>query len=148
MLSVTSRSRPRRQPRPGLLKGGSGPSMAASDRRIRLGSAYYPEQSPRERWALDARLMADVGLSLVRLGEFAWAELEPEAGRFELAWLDEAIDVFAGQGLEIVLGTPTAAPPMWLVREHPDILPVAADRHRVGFGTRRHYCPNAPALHE
>jgi beta-galactosidase len=120
--------------------------MAASDRRIRLGSAYYPEQSPRERWALDARLMADVGLSLVRLGEFAWAELEPEAGRFELAWLEDAIDVFAGQGLEIVLGTPTAAPPMWLVREHPDVLPLSADRHRIGFGTRRHYCPNTPAL--
>jgi beta-galactosidase len=120
--------------------------MAARDRRIRLGSAYYPEQSPRERWALDARLMADVGLSLVRLGEFAWAELEPEPGRMELAWLDDAIDVFAAQGLEIVLGTPTAAPPMWLVREHPDVLPLAADRHRIGFGTRRHYCPNAPAL--
>jgi beta-galactosidase len=122
--------------------------MAASDRRIRLGSAYYPEQSPRERWALDARLMADVGLSLVRLGEFAWAELEPEAGRMELAWLDDAIDVFAGHGLDVVLGTPTAAPPMWLVREHPEVLPLAADRHRLGFGTRRHYCPNAPALLE
>ena len=120
--------------------------MAATDRRIRLGSAYYPEQSPRERWALDAQLMADVGLSLVRMGEFAWAELEPEAGRLDLAWLDDAIDVFAGEGLEIVLGTPTAAPPMWLVREHPDVLPLAADRHRVGFGTRRHYCPNAPAF--
>src|SRR5258708_29356025 len=104
MLSATSRSWPRRQPRPGLLKGGSGPSMAASDRRIRLGSAYYPEQSPRERWALDPRLMADVGLSLVRLGEFAWAELEPEARRFELAGLDQAIDVFPRQGLDIVLG--------------------------------------------
>jgi beta-galactosidase len=120
--------------------------MAATDRRIRLGSAYYPEQSPRERWAPDAQLMADVGLSLVRMGEFAWAELEPEPGRLDFAWLDDAIDVFAREGLEIVLGTPTAAPPMWLVREHPDVLPLAADRHRVGFGTRRHYCPNAPAL--
>ena len=119
-----------------------------SDPRIRLGTAYYPEQWPRERWALDARLMADAGLSLVRMGEFAWAELEPEAGRFELEWLDEAIGLFAEQGLEIVLGTPTAAPPIWLVREHPDILPLAADRHRVGFGTRRHYCPNAPAMLE
>jgi beta-galactosidase len=120
--------------------------MAASDGTIRLGSAYYPEQWPRERWALDAQLMADVGLTLVRMGEFAWAELEPEAGRLDFTWLDDAIDLFAGQGLEVVLGTPTAAPPMWLVREHPDILPLAADRHRVGFGTRRHYCPNAPAF--
>jgi beta-galactosidase len=120
--------------------------VAGRDRRIRLGAAYYPEQWPRERWALDAELMAEAGLSLVRMGEFAWAELEPEAGRFDFAWLDEAIDLFAGHGLEVVLGTPTATPPIWLVREHPDILPLAADLHRVGFGNRRHYCPNAPAF--
>jgi beta-galactosidase len=122
--------------------------VAASDRRIRLGTAYYPEQWPRERWPVDARLMAAAGLSVVRMGEFAWAELEPEAGRFDFAWLDEAVDLFVAQGLEIVLGTPTAAPPAWLVREHPDILPVVADRHPLGFGTRRHYCPNAPAFHQ
>jgi beta-galactosidase len=117
-----------------------------ADRGIRLGVAYYPEQSSRQRWALDAQLMADVGLSLVRMGEFGWAELEPERGRFDFGWLDEAIDVFAGHGFEVVLGTPTATPPIWLVRAHPDILPLGADRHRVGFGNRRHYCPNAPAF--
>jgi beta-galactosidase len=90
--------------------------------------------------------MADAGLSLVRMGEFAWVELEPEAGRFRLEWLDEAIGIFAAQGLEVVLGTPTAAPPIWLVRDHPDVLPLAGDGRRVGFGTRRHYCPNAPAM--
>jgi beta-galactosidase len=121
--------------------------VATSDRRIRLGTAYYPEQWPRERWPVDARLIAEAGLSLVRMGEFAWAELEPEPGRFDFDWLDEAIDLFAGHGLEIVLGTPTAAPPAWLVREHPDILPVP-DRHPLGFGTRRHYCPNAPPFLE
>ncbi len=120
--------------------------MPTGDGKIRLGASYYPEQSERERWALDAQLMADAGLSLVRMGEFAWAELEPEAGRFDFAWLDEAIDLFAGHGLEVVLGTPTAAPPLWLVRQHPDIVPIATDRHRVGFGNRRHYCPNAPAF--
>jgi len=121
--------------------------VAATNRGIQLGTAYYPEQSPRERWAEDARLMADAGLSLVRLGEFAWAELEPEAGRFDFGWLDEALDLFAEHGLELVLSTPTATPPAWLVREHPDILPLAADGRRIGFGNRRHYCPNAPALH-
>jgi beta-galactosidase len=122
--------------------------VAPNDRRIRLGSAYYPEQWPKERWPVDARLMADAGLSLVRMGEFAWAELEPEPGLFEFGWLDEAISLFAEQGLDVVLGTPTAAPPAWLVREHPDILPIVGDGHRLGFGTRRHYCPNAPAFLE
>jgi beta-galactosidase len=122
--------------------------VSGSDPRIRLGTAYYPEQWPQVRWAVDARLMADAGLSLVRMGEFAWAELEPEAGRFRLEWLEEAIGLFAAQGLHVVLGTPTAAPPIWLVRDHPDVLPLAGDGRRVGFGTRRHYCPNAPAMLE
>src|SRR6266542_3737057 len=110
--------------------------MAASDHGIRLGVAYYPEQWPRERWALDAQLMADVGLSLVRMGEFAWAQLEPEPGRFEAAWLDDAIDLFARRGLDVVLGTPTAAPPLWLVREHPDVVPLATDRIVSALGER------------
>ncbi len=120
--------------------------MDVGNRGIRLGVAYYPEQLPRERWALDAQLMAEASPSLVRLAEFAWAQLEPEAGRFDFAWLDEAMDVLTQQGIQVVLATPTAAPPIWLVREHPDIVPVAADRHSVGFGNRRHYCPNAEAF--
>jgi beta-galactosidase len=50
----------------------------------RLGVAYYPEQWPRERWQTDARLMVEAGLAVVRVGEFAWATLEPRPGTFEL----------------------------------------------------------------
>jgi beta-galactosidase len=114
----------------------------------RLGVAYYPEQWPRERWRLDAELMADAGLSLVRVGEFAWARLEPEENRFDFDWLDEALSILAGAGLEIVLGTPTAAPPVWLVERHPEMLPLVADGATHGFGHRRHYCPNSTAFRQ
>jgi beta-galactosidase len=114
--------------------------------RVRLGVAYYPEQWPRERWELDASLMAAAGLSIARMGEFAWARLEPHRSAFDFDWLDEAIGILADRGLEVVLGTPTAAPPAWLVEEHPEILPMRADG-RVRFGHRRHYCPNQPAFH-
>jgi beta-galactosidase len=114
--------------------------------RVRLGVAYYPEQWPRERWEVDASLIAEAGLSIARLGEFAWARLEPRRGEFDLDWLDEAIGILAERGVEVVLCTPTAAPPAWLVEEHPEILPVRADG-RVRFGHRRHYCPNQPTFH-
>jgi beta-galactosidase len=114
----------------------------------RLGVAYYPEQWPRERWRVDAELMAGAGLSLVRLGEFAWAQLEPEENRFDFDWLDDAIAVLAEAGLEIVLGTPTAAPPVWLIERHPGVLPVEGDGTVHPFGHRRHYCPSSGALHE
>jgi beta-galactosidase len=114
----------------------------------RLGVAYYPEQWPRERWAEDAALMQDAGVSVVRIGEFAWARLEPEAGVFDFAWLDEVIGILAGRGLEVILGTPTAAPPAWLVAQHPEILPLRTDGRTHPFGHRRHYCPNQPAYHD
>jgi beta-galactosidase len=92
--------------------------------------------------------MADAGLSLVRIGEFAWAMLEPEPGRFEFDWLDDAIEILAEAGLDIVLGTPTAAPPVWLSDRHPEIHAVRADGRKAPFGHRRHYCPNQAAFHD
>jgi beta-galactosidase len=111
---------------------------------MKLGVCYYPEHWPREKWAEDARRMADMGLRQVRIGEFAWSRIEPEPGRFDWAWLDEAVDTLAARGLEIVMGTPTATPPKWLIDRHPDVL--AWDRHGRprGFGSRRHYCFSSP----
>ncbi|QIG55382.1 beta-galactosidase [Altererythrobacter sp. BO-6] len=105
-----------------------------------LGVCYYPEHWPRERWETDARMMREAGLSRVRIGEFAWSRIEPEPGRFEWQWLDEAVEVLHAAGLGIIMGTPTATPPKWLVDRMPDM--VARDRNGNprGFGSRRHYC--------
>ncbi|MEM7046928.1 MAG: beta-galactosidase [Pseudomonadota bacterium] len=105
-----------------------------------IGVCYYPEHWPRERWAQDAAQMVQLGITWVRIGEFAWSCLEPEPGRYEWAWLDEAMEILAKAGLKIVLGTPTATPPKWLIDRHPDILPVDPYGRRLGFGSRRHYC--------
>lgn len=104
-----------------------------------LGVCYYPEHWPEAWWAQDARRMRELGISFVRIGEFAWSRYEPRRGRFEFAWLDRAVDVLAKAGLKIVLGTPTATPPKWLVDEYPDILPVDVQGRTRGFGSRRHY---------
>lgn len=105
-----------------------------------LGVCYYPEHWPEARWADDARRMRALGLSTVRIGEFAWGRLEPEPGRYDFAWLDRAIDTLGTAGLQVVIGTPTATPPKWLVDAHPDMLPVDVHTGHVrGFGSRRHY---------
>jgi len=105
-----------------------------------LGVCYYPEHWPESAWAEDARRMAETGIRLVRIGEFAWSRLEPAPGRFDFAWLDRAIDTLAAAGLGIILGTPTATPPRWMLERHPDMLPVDAAGRPRGFGSRRHYC--------
>ncbi len=112
---------------------------------MKLGVCYYPEHWPQERWATDARLMREAGLDIVRIGEFAWAQMEPEEGRFDWGWLDLAVETLAREQMEIVLGTPTAAPPVWAVQAYPDVLPVDDQGRTLGFGSRRHACPNSPS---
>jgi len=115
---------------------------------MKLGVCYYPEHWPEDRWAIDARLMREAGLSVVRIGEFAWAQLEPSVGVFRWDWLDRAIATLAAEGLQIVLGTPTATPPAWLARTWPEILQVDAQGRRREFGSRRHYCANSPVYRQ
>ncbi len=104
-----------------------------------LGVCYYPEHWPETWWARDAAEMAELGIRYVRIGEFAWSRIEPESGRFEWEWLDRAIETLGRAGLKVVLGTPTATPPKWLVDLYPEILPQDADGRVRGFGSRRHY---------
>ncbi len=56
-----------------------------------IGSYYYPEQWPKENWERDIKKMAELGFDFTHFGEFAWAFIEPEEGKFDFAWLDEAV---------------------------------------------------------
>ena len=105
-----------------------------------LGVCYYPEHWPENQWAVDAARMAALGLTWVRIGEFAWARMEPAPGTYDWDWLDRAIDTLGQAGLKVVLGTPTATPPRWMLTKHPDMLAVDKDGKPRGFGSRRHYC--------
>ncbi|MCQ8186056.1 beta-galactosidase [Parvularcula maris] len=105
-----------------------------------LGVCYYPEHWPEEKWESDAERMKALGLSFARIGEFSWALLEPEPGRYEFGWLDKAVGTLHAAGLEVMLGTPTATPPKWLVDAHDDMLAWDEEGRPRGFGSRRHYC--------
>ncbi|NPV67674.1 MAG: beta-galactosidase [Anaerolineae bacterium] len=111
---------------------------------IYYGADYYPEHWPEDRWAQDARLMQQAGFNVVRLAEFAWSQMEPAPGRYDFAWLDRAIDVLAAHGIRVVLGTPTASPPPWLMHNRPELFLVREDNSRATYGGRREYCPTHP----
>lgn len=104
-----------------------------------LGVCYYPEHWPEQQWEEDASRMAALGLTWVRIGEFAWARMEPTPGTWDWDWLDRAIATLGRHGLKVVLGTPTATPPRWMIDRHPDMLAVDRDGRPRGFGSRRHY---------
>lgn len=118
-----------------------------------FGVDYHPElwtypyagtaESPEARWKEDAHLMSEAGVNVVRMGEFAWGLLEPEEGKFQFDWLRRAMDTFADVGIQTVLATPTAAPPLWLAQKHPEILPLDEQGLARHAGTRRAYCMNS-----
>jgi beta-galactosidase len=118
-----------------------------------FGVDYYPEQNvypyggtpenPEAAWATDVELMQAAGVNVVRLGEFTWGLCEPEEGRYDFGWLQRVMDLLGKGGIQVVLATPTAAPPLWLTQKHPEILPMderGLVRHE---GTRRAVCLNS-----
>ncbi len=109
-----------------------------------FGADYYPEHWPEERWPKDAELMSRAGFNTVRLAEFAWSKIEPREDEYDFEWLDKAIGLLGGKGIRTILGTPTAAPPPWIVKAHPDVLRLDGYGRRAAEGTRKNYCPNNP----
>jgi beta-galactosidase len=112
------------------------------------GADYYPEHWPQERWPEDARLMEEAGFNVVRMAEFAWTHMEPREGACDFAWLDRAIALLADHGIQTVLGTPTAAPPAWLMRAYPECFLVNEHGQRLTYGHRRNNCPTQPIYRE
>jgi len=115
---------------------------------MEIGVDYYPEHWDRRDWENHAKLMEEAGLKVARLAEFAWALMEPREGKYEFGWLDDAIDVLRRHGIRVILGTPTAAPPPWLVSKYPEVLTVNQDGVRTEAGGRRHYCFSSPVYRD
>ncbi|MEV5419666.1 beta-galactosidase [Streptomyces albogriseolus] len=112
---------------------------------LAFGGDYNPEQWPEAVWEEDVRLMREAGVTLVSVGIFSWALLEPAPGAHDFGWLDRSLDLLHGAGIRVDLGTPTVVPPAWFYRAHPDALPVTADGVRLEFGSRGAICHSNPA---
>jgi beta-galactosidase len=89
---------------------------------ILYGAAYYPEYTPYERVDRDVALMAQAGITVVRMGESTWSHWEPRDGDFQFAWMARVLDRLDRAGIKVILGTPTYSIPTWLYRKYPEIL--------------------------
>ncbi|MFE3828979.1 beta-galactosidase [Streptomyces sp. NPDC059092] len=120
------------------------PSLNDSTRgRVLFGGDYNPEQWPEETWFEDARLMKEAGVNSVTLGVFSWAKLEPRPGARNFGWLDRLMDLMDGNGIGVVLATPTASPPPWMGARHPETLPRDEDGRTVWWGSRQQFCASS-----
>jgi beta-galactosidase len=106
-----------------------------------LGTDYYPDQTAESLWEEDARMMAEAGITNVRIAEFAWALMEPSEGKFDFAWLHRSVDILRKRNIAVILGTPSAAPPPWLSQKYPEIFEVTEQGQKLHPGGRRFTCP-------
>ena len=109
-----------------------------------FGVPYYPEHWTSADMTNDARLMAEAGVNVVRMAEFAWDRMESSRGHFDFSIFDETIDHLAKHGIGTILCTPTAAPPRWLTQDHEDWMRVDEKGMRMTHGSRQHVCTNNP----
>jgi beta-galactosidase len=113
-----------------------------------IGSYYYPEQWPHEYWARDLKKMAEVGFDFTHFGEFAWAFIEPEEGKFDFKWIDEAIDLARSNGIKVIMCTSSPTPPAWLAEKHPEILMVNDMGITMQHGSRQQISWSSPVYRQ
>jgi len=117
--------------------------MSVQHDKVRFGAAYYyeyagPGDDPKpETLERDLDLMAAAGFSVIRVGESVWSTWEPDEGRFDLDWLEPVLDGAHARGIEVVIGTPTYAVPMWLARRYPEVAGESRTGERMGWGARQ-----------
>jgi beta-galactosidase len=106
---------------------------------MQIGVYYYPEQWPREQWERDLKNIKKLGFEFTHFAEFAWTYMEPEEGKYDFKWLDDALAIAEKEGLKVILCTPTPTPPAWMGEKYPEIYLVDASGRRREHGNRANH---------
>lgn len=131
-----------------FVKGQSADKFFPKSDLMSIGSYYYPEQWPHEYWERDIKKMAEVGFDFTHFGEFAWSFIEPEEGKFDFKWLDEAIELAAKNHIKVIMCTSSPTPPAWLEQKHPEILMVNDNGTTMQHGSRQQCSWSSPVYRE
>ncbi len=83
--------------------------------------------------------MQKAHLHVVRVAEFAWTALEPQENHYTLDWLERAITLAARHDIRVIIGTPSAGPPVWMSTKYPEILLTDSNGKHFTGATRNRY---------
>lgn len=117
-------------------------------KKIYVGAAYYPELWDENEIDKDIERCRDLGINTLRVGEFAWAKMEPREGVFDFGWLERVVDKLYKNGIYTVMCTPTATPPRWLFDKYEETRKVMNDLIRADVSSRHHSCKTSPVMRE
>lgn len=114
------------------------------EKKLYHGAAYYPELWDETVIDQDIELMKQAGISVVRMGEFAWSQMEPEEGKIDLTFFGGIVDKLYANGISTIFCTPTPTPPIWITHNHPERMFVNSKGERMSHGARQQICTNNP----
>jgi beta-galactosidase len=69
--------------------------------------------------------------------------MEKRQGKYDFELFRRAVDMFAEKQIDVLMCTPTAAPPAWLTHKHPETLVSDTLGHRALHGIRQQCCYNS-----
>src|SRR5581483_8999098 len=116
-----------------------------------LGSSYYPPFHTRADGERDTAKMVAAGFNLIRTAELlaSWDYIEPRRGEPDWSWLDRIFELANQHRLQILLGTGSCCPPIWMLEQYPDLQRVS--REGVPYPTNTVWgwaCVNHPGLRD
>src|SRR5690349_9794622 len=113
-------------------------------RKLYHGVAYYPELWPEAAIDRDIAEMKKLGINVARIGEFAWAAMEPEEGKISLDFFIRVMDKLRAAAIDVIFCTPTPTPPIWLTHGHPERGFVDSEGIVMIHGARQHVSYDNP----
>lgn len=108
-----------------------------------IGVAYYPELWDKSEIEKDVKRMKDAGINCVRVGEFAWGEMERKEGEYDFSLFKYMLDVLYENGIYTVMCTPSCTPPRWAFEKYPDARRIRSEGYiktQVEHSGRVHSC--------
>ncbi len=105
-----------------------------------LGVDYYPEQWENLMTDGDLDNICELGCNVIRIGEFSWHRMEKREGEYDFSYFDDIIAKAKARELKVIMGTPTATPPAWLIHKHPEIVQTDETGRKRVFGGRHTFC--------
>lgn len=114
-----------------------------------IGSSYYPPMHDSQDWARDTANMQKAGLNMIRTAELitSWDYIEPRRGQPEFEWLDRIFELAADNKIQVVLGTGSCNPPIWMLEHYPDLQRVSREGVKYPINTVWSWaCVNHPGL--
>ena len=106
------------------------------------GACWYPELWDEDVLVKDIAMMKEIGMNMVRIGEFWWSRIERNEGKFDTDYIVKLLDQLHKEGIDVVMCTPTPTPPIWITHNHPERLHVDEHGRRLIHGSRQHCCTN------